>query len=223
MLKLCVLFFLISGTIWSQDIVTAERYLDMVAQRYGSIRDYEARIAIRSGTTDMTGTLLNLSPSFLRIDFTRPSGQVIVFNGDQLTIYLPEYRAVLIQAVTESSQNTSAGIASAQGLTMLKRNYTPAYVSSPDPQPLETGSRELVVQLHLTRRTTSEGFRELTLSIEPETKLIRRIEGRTITNAIVRFDFTSIKINQGTPEQRFIYDPPTSANLYNNFIFRDSD
>jgi outer membrane lipoprotein-sorting protein len=80
-----------------------------------------------------------------------------------------------------------------------------------------------VVKLRLTRRSVSEGFREIILSVNPDTKIIRRIEGRTIAEGMVRFDFSNIKINQGIPEQRFIYDSPASANLRNNFLFQEAE
>jgi outer membrane lipoprotein-sorting protein len=218
-------FFLASVTGFSQEIITAERYMEMVSEVYGGIRDYEARINIRSGSSDMTGTVSHLAPSFLRIDFTRPAEQVIVFNGELLTIYLPEYRAILNQTINQSRRNTSAGasFASAQGLSLLRRNYVPSFVTGPSSVPLDSNSSENVVKLRLTRRSVSEGFREIILSINPDTKLIRRIEGRTIADSEVRFDFIGIRTNQGIPEMRFIYDSPASANLYNNFLFKDSD
>jgi outer membrane lipoprotein-sorting protein len=81
----------------------------------------------------------------------------------------------------------------------------------------------MVVKLRLTRRSGAENFREILLDISPATKLIRRMEGRTVTEGIVRFDFSEIAVNQGIPERRFLYDSPASANLYNNFLFRDSE
>ncbi|GHV27630.1 membrane protein [Spirochaetia bacterium] len=213
----------------AQEIITAERYLEMVAERYGTIRDYEARIVIRSGNTEMFGAVSHLAPSFLRIDFTKPMEQVIAFNGEMLTVYLPEYRATLNQSITPSRRSgganaaSGANLASAQGLALLRRSYIPSFVTGPEPAPLETGSDEKVVNLRLSRRSISEGFREIILSINPGTKLIRRISGRTIAEVQVRFDFTDIKINQGIPEQRFIYDSPASANNYNNFLFSDTD
>jgi len=206
----------------SQDIVTAERYLETVSERYSGIRDYEARIAIRSGSSEMTGNLSYLSPSYLRIDFSKPAEQVIVFNGEILTVYLPEYRAVLNQNITPS-RRSAASLANAQGLALLRRNYVASFVSSPDPVRLEEGSQEEVVKLRLARRNISEGFREIILSVSPASKLIRRIEGRTIADVQVRFDFTNIRTNVGIPELRFIYDSPASAYMYNNFLFRDSD
>ncbi|WP_461246647.1 LolA family protein [Treponema sp. R6D11] len=223
-LSLLLLLGLSISALFGQEIITAEKYLEMVSETYGSIRDYEAHIVIRTGNTEMIGNLSHLSPSFLRIDFSKPAEQAIVFNGELLTIYLPEFKAVLSQNVNQTRRGTSgAGFATAQGLNMLRRNYVPSFVTGPNPEPLENNSRERVVKLRLTRRSISEGFREIILSINPDSRLIRRIEGKTIAEGDLRFDFTSIKVNQGIPELRFLYDSPASANMYNNFLFRDTD
>ena len=212
---------------FSQEIVTADKYLADVSDRYIGIKDYEAQVTIRSDSTDMMGNLSYLGPNFLRIDFTEPPEQVLVFNGELLTIYIPRLRAVLNQTVTPLRRSSTpvggASLASAQGLQLLRRGYVPAFMSGPDPVALDDRDREAVVKLRLTRRIASEGFREIILSISPDTRLIRRIEGRTIADALVRIDFSNIRTNLGIPEQRFIYDSPASANLYNNFLFRDSD
>jgi outer membrane lipoprotein-sorting protein len=210
-------------SLYAQEIITAERYLAMVSEKYGGMKDYEARIVIRSGNSTMSGTVSHLVPSFLRIDFTSPANQVIVFNGEQLTIYLPEYQAILNQSVTSNRRASGASLATAQGLTLLRRNYVPVFVTGPTPEPLDNDSGEKVVKLRLTRRSVSEGFREIILSVNPDSRLIRRIEGRTIADTLVRFDFSNVRVNQGIPEQRFIYDSPASANMYNNFLFRDTD
>jgi outer membrane lipoprotein-sorting protein len=223
--RFAVFFLVFLGVfgLCAQEIVTAERYLESVAERYGGIRDYEARITVRSGNTNMYGTVSHLAPSFLRIDFSTPAEQVIVFDGETLTVYIPEYHAILNQVITSSYRGTSPSLATAQGLTLLRRNYIPAFITGPAPEPLEAGSGEMVVRLRLSRRSVSEGFREIILNIDPETRLIRRIEGRTIADVRVQFDFTQTEVNQGIPEQRFLYDSPASANLYNNFLFRDTD
>jgi len=221
------IFFLLLSVIFSgfsQEIITADRFLDSVSERYVTIRDYEARVVIRSDTTEMAGNLSFLQPNFLRIDFTDPADQALIFNGELLTVYIPRLRAVLNQAVTPAQRGASpvgASMASAQGLQLLRRGYVATFVTGPDPVPLDQGNPEQVVQLRLTRRLVSENFREIILSINPETLLIRRIEGRTLTNALVRFDFTNIRTNVGIPEQRFVYVPPPHANMYNNFLFRE--
>lgn len=207
----------------AQEIMTADAYLAQVGARYGSIKDYEAKLNILSAGVEMIGTVIHRAPNLMRIDFTKPEEQVISFNGEVLTVYLPEYRAVLSQTVTSGSRNSGATLASAQGLNLLRRNYAAAYAVGPDPVPLQEGSSELVVKLVLTRRSLSEGFREIRLDINPESRLIRRLTGRTIADEVVRFDFTAVKLDQGIPEARFVYDSPASANIYNNFLFKDAD
>jgi outer membrane lipoprotein-sorting protein len=49
------------------------------------------------------------------------------------------------------------------------------------------------------------------------------MQATTIADGNIQFDFSNIKTNQGIPDQRFIYDSPASANLYNNFLFRDTE
>ncbi|NLJ44988.1 MAG: outer membrane lipoprotein carrier protein LolA [Treponema sp.] len=210
---------LLAVSLAGQDIVTAEQYFAEVSERYAQIADYEARISIRTQKTTMLGTVWYKAPKLLRIDFTQPADQVICFNGENLVVYVPEYRAVLSQSVSTSGSG-GAGLATADGLRTLRRNYTVAYEKSPGPVPLEDGSPEMVVNLLLNRRTVAEGFRTIVLSVNPDSRMIRRISGVTVSNESFTFDFSGIRTNQGIPETRFVYDSPASANVYNNFLFK---
>ncbi|MBL8965971.1 MAG: outer membrane lipoprotein carrier protein LolA, partial [Spirochaetaceae bacterium] len=133
--------------------------------------------------------------------------------------YIPNLRAVLQQTTADKPGAGGASLATREGLKMMKRNYGIAYETSPTPVPLEDGSAELVIRLVLSRKSVAEGFRTIKLSINPETKLIRRIDGQTLSNERFVFDFSGVKTNQNISESRFIYDSPASANVYNNFLF----
>ena len=200
--------------------MTAGRYLDQVSERYSGIRTYTARINIVSGGTSMAGTVYAMMPNFLRIEFSYPAEQVILYDGESLMIFLPGERAILNQGVGGQS---GANIATARGLNLLKRNYVPAFVVGPAPVPLEPGSSEMVVKLRLARRSLGEGFTEIIMDISPDTQLIRRISGRTITDTTVRFDFSGVSLNTGIPERLFIFESPPSSNMYNNFMLRGTD
>jgi outer membrane lipoprotein-sorting protein len=204
----------------AQEILTAGRYLEQVSERYSSIKDWDARIAIQSGATRMAGHAMSAGPNFFRIDFSSPPGQIITYNGESLMIYLPSEQAILNQPAVQS---TGANIATARGLNLLRRNYTPAFVVGPAPVPIEEGSSEMVVKLRFARRSVSEGFREIILDISPDTKLIRRITGITVTDVTVRFDFSSIRTNVGISQGRFYFDAPPTTNMYNNFLFKETD
>jgi outer membrane lipoprotein-sorting protein len=198
--------------------VTAADFFKQMQTKYSSVSDYEARLSIVTGKTSMAGVISYKTPGLLRIDFDDPANQVICYNGEELIIYVPMYSAILRQYVGKGS-SAPGSMGSPMGLDIMGKNFSVAYDSSPQEVPLEEGSSESVVKLALAARVANEGYRKLVLSVDPSTKLIRRIEGTTIANATFRYDYKGIKLNQGIPEKRFVYESPASANEYNNFLF----
>lgn len=203
----------------AQDMLTADLFFARVSLKYAAIDDYEGTIAINTGSEKMIGKLSFKSPSLLRIDFSNPAEQVILFDGARLVVYIPQYRAILQQEAGSTGAGAAA-LASREGLAMMKRSYTMAWEQSPAPVPLDPGSSEMVMRLVLNRRSASEGFRTLKVSVLADSNLIRRIEGWTLANERIVFDFTGIRTNQNIPNSRFLYDAPASANVYNNFLFQ---
>lgn len=219
--NLATLFFLSITSVFAQGITTASDYFKTVSAYYATLNDYEAELEIKADKEEMSGQVSFKRPNLLRIDFTNPQEQVIVFNGDMLTIYLPDSSVVLQQAVESDSTENSATLATPQGLALLSRYYVVAYEVGQEPVPFEDGSDEMVVKLVLTRRSTSESFRYIKLAINAQTKLIRQVEAQTVKGEEFVFNFLEYKVNQGISDQRFIYDPPSSANNYNNFLFSE--
>ncbi|MCR4822232.1 MAG: outer-membrane lipoprotein carrier protein LolA [Treponema sp.] len=221
LLSLISLSFFLSASLFAQGILTASSFFKSVSDTYATIKDYEADIDIKAAKDSMSGHLSYKNPNLLRIDFTNPEEQVICFNGDLLTIYLPGSAAILNQSVDSSANNNGANLATAQGLSLLGRYYSPAYETGQDPVALEEGSEEMVVNLILRRRNMSEAFSAIKMSVSPNTMLIRRLVATTPQGEDFVFDFKNYVLNQGISDQRFIYDPPTSANNYNNFLFSE--
>jgi len=219
------LFFLYSALslalaapLQAQDIQTAENFFDTVSEKYGDVKDYIAGIRITLEKDVMEGTLYYKSPNLLRIDFSSPAEQVMVTDGEKLTVYIPQYRVIMSQALKKRSSASVAAMASRQGLLLLKRNYAIAYLEGPASVPLDDKSDERVKKLKLTWRTNAEGFRELIVSIGAA-GYIRRIEAVTVGYQKIQFNFTDIRVNQNIPDARFKYDPPASANVLENFLF----
>lgn len=203
-------------------ILTANAFFQTISETYSTIKDYEADVVITANSVEMTGKVSFKRPNLLRIDFSNPDTQVIVFNGEQLTIYLPGPQAILNQSVTQAdSSQTGATLATPQGLSLMSRYYSIAYETGQDPVPIEEESDEMVVKLVLTRKSASEGFQTIILSISPDTGLIRKVEATTPQNEIFIFLFSNYVLNQSISDQRFLYDAPSSANNYNNFCFSE--
>ena len=123
------------------------------------------------------------------------------------------------QTLTQDA--TGANPTTSEGLSLLRRYYTVSYEKGQGKVPLDEGSDEMVIKLILWRRTASESFRNIKMSIDPDTKLIRRIVATTPGGVVYQFDFKNYEINQGLTAKRFEYDIPSGANNYDNFLFAD--
>ncbi len=217
---ICLIIFpaLFSSAQEQQRIVTASEFLNYVSVQYGSIDDYEANVTITKGKEKMSGILYYKTPSLLRINFDTPKEQVLVVDKEKLVIYIPKYRVIMQQKLKKKGSASGAGMASREGLKILKQNYTVAYLESPDFVPLDDGSEEMVKKLKFVWRTADEGFRQLVMSVG-EDNLIRRLLCVTADYTEMQFGFTDIKTNEGIPDTRFEYDSPASANVFENFLF----
>lgn len=211
------IFLIMSSFAFAQEITTASVFFKSVSDFYATIKDYESDIYIKTKDDEMQGRLSFKFPELLRIDFTEPEDQVILFDGDDLTIYLPEESAILEQGVQSSKANVTSNL----GLGLFRRYYTIAYENGQDPVPLEEGSDIMVVNLILYRRAATEAFSTIKLSIGASDNLIYRVEATTPKNETYTFKLSNYVLNSNISDSRFIYDPPSDANNYNNFLFAE--
>ena len=200
---------------FSQGITTANEFFKAVSDKYATFKDYQASVDIKIDKKEMSATILYMAPDKMRMDFTVPAQQTIVYDGKKLVCYLPDSASVLTQDAVDANPTTS------EGLSLLRRYYSVSYEKGQAAVPLDENSDEKVVKLILWRRSSSESFRYIKIAIDPDTKLIRRIIAVTPAGVVYQFDFKNYDINQGLSEKRFQYDIPSGANNYDNFLFSD--
>ena len=110
--------FLVMGTsVFAQNITTASAYFKSVSEYYGTLKDYEVDFEIKMDKQETAGVLSFKAPDLLRMDYTNPKEQVIVFNGELLTVYLPNSDAILQQQVQDNGSAVS--LSTPQGLALL--------------------------------------------------------------------------------------------------------
>ena len=216
-----ILMLFISGISYTQEIMTATAYFDQVSENYAAVEDYQADIEIIRKDAEMKGILFYKNPDKIRINFSEPEEQVLAMDGEMLSVYIPQYRVIMEQKIEKDNQiSGGASIASKEGLKLLKRNYSIAYLKSPEPVNLDEndGNSVKVVKLKLIWKSTDESFRQIDLSIG-DNGLIRRMIGYDEEYNEIQFDFQNIIVNQNIPDARFKFDGPASANVYENFLF----
>ena len=218
-----LLLLIAAGTAGAQQILSAEKFLEAVSQKFATVNDMEASVTFTQGkSSTWQGTLSYRSPLYLRIDFTSPKGQFLAIDAEQLVIYVPSLNVVMVQALKKRSSGQLAEMATAKGLTMLSHNFSVAWATGPDLVPLEDGSSETVYKLKLTPRVASTGFTSMVLSVTRE-YLFRRLEGVRADGEKQVMDYAGVKINQNLPDQRFRIDTPADANIVSDFLFDSTE
>ena len=214
-LILCLLVPL-GASAQSADMVSAEKFFSSLSASFGTVKDYEANLVITQGKTASRGRISYKSPVYLFIRFDDPANQVICFDGEKLTVYLPSEQVVLQQTYKKKTPSQIEALATSQGLALLQHSYSIAYLTGPAPVPLDDGSKEMVVKLRLISRGNSS-YSQLIISVEGS--YIRRVEGMLASGDKVVMDFTNMRTNQGVPASRFAYDPPPYANVIQDWLF----
>jgi len=212
---------LATASVFAQNITTASSYFKTVSEFYTTLKTYEAEFDMEQGKLEMAGHFSFKAPDLLRLDFSNPPEQVFCYSSEMLTIYLPGSKAVLQQAVSSEKETSGASLATAQGLNLMNRYYTIAYENSQDPESLDEDSDEMVYKLMLYKRSTAEAFKTIRLCISKDTNLIRRVEATPNVGDPIVMNFFDYKLNTEISDQRFIYDAPSDANNYNNFLFSE--
>jgi outer membrane lipoprotein-sorting protein len=211
----CGLLLVVALAAPAQEIVTAQEFFGKVSAKFGTIKDYSCDFTYTRSDTVSSGKMYYRAPNLLRLDFTTPKGQVILSNGEKLEILIPSLSLILEQKFSKTAG--PQGMASEKALRMLADAYDIAYLDSPSPAALDAGSKEMVTRLKLTRRSASEMYREITLSISKDL-FIRRWEGMLEDRTSVVTDYASIKLNQGLPASKFTDDAWPEANVYSDFL-----
>ncbi|MBQ1833264.1 MAG: outer membrane lipoprotein carrier protein LolA [Treponema sp.] len=218
-LVICLAGLLFASTLAFSQIVTASSYFNDVSDFYAGLYTYRCDIAADSDGRQMKGSLAYSRPQLLRISFNRQGGQLLIFDGTTLQLYLPGQEILLQQTIDDKTADDST--ISPRGLTLFKRYYTISFETDATPVPLDQGSEEKVVNLMLYRRATSEAFESIKLSIEPETKLIRRVVATTPQGQVYKIDLTNYRLNVKVGSGEFYFDPPAHVTSYNNFLFQE--
>jgi outer membrane lipoprotein-sorting protein len=199
----------------AQDYVTAQEFFGKVSAKFGTIKDYSCDFTYTKDDAVSSGKLYFRVPNLVRLDFAAPKGQVVLMDGEKLQILIPSLSLILEQAFTKKTAR--ADMVTERGLRMLSEGFDIAYLDKPDLVPLETGSKEQVTKLRLTRRLASEMYREVILSISKDL-LIRRWEGKLEDRTSVVMDYVSIRLNQNLPASKFKEEAWPEANVYTDFL-----
>lgn len=183
-----------------------------VQARYEKWQDFSADFiqlytkTALSRTTESRGQLVFEKPGKLRIQYTRPTENLFVADGETLWVYEPEERQVFVRKGYDAAEHQSA-LAFLHG----KGDLREAYGIRRLPPGTHGISKDLALLELVPKKDTA--YAKLVLAVVPESGDVRETWLFLTSGDINRWVLRKPKINRGVPDGRFRFDIPRGVEV----------
>lgn len=204
------LMLTLGSFISSQEVLTASQYFDNIYQKYQDLEDLTATVTFSMGNTTSSGSLLFKAPSSFKLEFN--DRRVFLKTVDKLTVYSPNLNMTFVQNLKPQRVNSNP-------FSIIRSEYSVSYATSPNFEPLEEGSSEMVKKLIFRRRSLRGAtISQLEIAFNRDS-LMRRVIAVTNSGRTLVLDFSNVLLNSGVFETQLNYTPPHGADIVNNFLY----
>ncbi|MCL1865713.1 MAG: outer membrane lipoprotein carrier protein LolA [Spirochaetes bacterium] len=210
-----LIFFSANTFAYKFEFITVSDVVSETKKKYSSLKSYQANFTIISDKggkrITQTGVLKFKSSDKLLMEFSTPSRQKLVSNGQMMWIYIPSMNVVAEQDLTFESGLFTSG--SEAGLNRLFSKYHYRFASKEEPETINDGSKQYT--LVLKQKETRGGYKTINLWIS-EDYFIKRAEGLTSSGKKIEITLSDIKTDVDFPNALFKFDIPASARIIKN-------
>ncbi|MEI0797439.1 outer membrane lipoprotein carrier protein LolA [Brachyspira intermedia] len=229
MKKIVLFIILLSIQAYSQ-IMTPEKVVSMISNRFSTIKGFSANFVERNGERISYGNVITKNPNLFRMEYSSGgNGQSIYCNGETLWIIFPKNNVVAEQKL---NYGDSGAIYTPEGIMRLTTKFNIDFYNERELVSLNSfKDSELGIAKYnssyaandgrrayhmlLTSKQASvdrTGFTKIHLWVD-NTGMIIRILGITTTNVPVEYLFTSIRYNPKYEDNNKDFEPEISENM----------
>ncbi len=223
-MKKILLFIIILNIQAYTQIMTPEKVVSMISNRFSTINGFAANFVERNGEKVSQGNVITKNPNLFRLQYSSGgNGQSVYCNGETLWIIFPRNNVVAEQKL---NYGDSGSIYTAEGIMRLTTKFNIDFynerslVSINSFNDSELGiakynsayaanDNRRAYHMLLTSKQASvdrTGFTKIHLWVD-ETGMIIRILGITTTNVPVEYLFTSIRYNPKYEDNNKDFEP----------------
>ena len=183
--------------------------------RYEKTKDLQAdftqKTMIEGFERPMTssGKLYIKKPGRLRWNYLEPSAEDIYVQGDDLKVYVPEHKQVLVGKLTQMAAS-KAPLELLQGAAKLDASF------DVEPTPGKERGVGGVRLLTLVPKTQDEAHRSLqkiVVEVFPKTYFIRSVSLYEASGNVSNFEFSSLQSNIGLGDELFVPKLPADVEV----------
>jgi outer membrane lipoprotein carrier protein len=185
---------------------TSDELASKIEKKYKSLKDVSMKFTqttkseIFSTDKEIHGKMYLKNPDKFRID--SPS-QSIVTDGELLWLFSEKNKQVTIHRQKESKNIFKPN----EYLYNFRADYNPELEKD------EKVGKRFYHKLVLTPRKENLFITRLTLWVDQNTFLVKKLEYQDINDNWVSFLFDNIKINSNLKDSRFVYTPPKGVEV----------
>ena len=230
-----LLFIIFEVQIYSQ-IMTPEKVISMISNRFSNINGYYANFVERNGDIISYGNVLTKNPNLFKMKYVKGgNGQSIYCNGETLWIIFPKNNVVAEQKLNYGS---SGAIYTAEGILRLTSKFNINFyndrelvsvnsfkdselgIAKYNSSSYAANDNRMAYHMLLTAKQISvdrTGFTKIHLWID-NTGMIIRILGITPTNVPIEYLFTDIVYNPRYEEKVFEPEIPEDMQILKDVL-----
>jgi len=157
-----------------------------------------------------TGKVYLKKPGRLRWDYLEPANEQIYVMRDDVKVYVPEHKQVLIGKLTQMAAS-QAPLQLLQGVGRLEESF--------DVQPTEGkergagGIRLITLIPKINEQESARNLQKIVVEVFPKTYFLRTVSLYELSGNVATFEFSDLKPNTGLTNDAFDFKMPPDVEV----------
>ncbi len=209
--------------LWAADRTVNEKALQEVREvvkqlqaRYEKTKDLQADFSQKTKIEGFerpvtsAGKVYIKKPGRLRWDYLDPATEQIYVNQDDVKVYVPEHKQVLVGKLTQMAAS-KAPLELLQGAAKLEESFEIEPTTGKD---RGVGNMPLLTLIPKAKEQEStQNLQKIIVEVFPKTYFIRTVSLHEISGNIAVFEFSNLKPNVGLGNEVFDFKTPSDVEV----------
>jgi outer membrane lipoprotein carrier protein len=208
---------------WAADGPSNEKALQEVREvvkqlkaRYEKMNDMQADFSQKTKIEGFerpvtsAGKVYIKKPGRLRWDYLDPAVEQIYVNQDDVKVYVPEHKQVLVGKLTQMAAS-KAPLELLQGAAKLDESFEIEPTTGKDPG---VGGMPLITLIPKAKeRESAQNLQRIVVEVFPKTYFIRTVSLHEVSGNVAVFEFSNLKPNLGLGNEVFDFKTPADVEV----------
>lgn len=204
------------GPIDPQALEEVREVVKQIQARYEKTKDLQAdfiqktRIEGFERPVTSSGRVYIKKPGRLRWDYLDPATEEIYVNQEDVKVYVPEHKQVLVGKLTNMAAS-KAPLELLQGASRLEESFEIAPTAGKERG--VGGIRRVTLVPKEKEQDTTRNLQRIVVEVFPKTYFIRTIALHEISGNVATFEFSSLRTNLGLGRELFEFKAPPGVEI----------